>query len=376
VISEIHAGGEYPFDARSGIDCLHGLAVLYRLLPAHVLTKPRTQLMVSTGNRPVDLDENRYQLHLTMLRNEYERMVRADPALESDICAVTDFWRRLRPDEHDDVINVAGAFETPQRGVDPDTLAAVMIETVAESGVDVRLSHEVRAVVRRGKGAFRVFGSTRANDFAFDCSQIAFANHIHGFAMMNTLADDHFVPPTAFVGRRMIALVEYGSERPFPSPTRLMLEGDFGAMEAPLGRNRSLVYYPPVSHLSSIRLDPPYALPPTWRNTSDNAHDIDCTVAERLIAGAANVAYPYLAGSRIVEPKVAFAVNSVANSRVRRNFGVLKPCDDCISLTFNTKATTTAINAARAASLLVGDVEARRGRELRGIPHSGTRPRA
>lgn len=296
VISELHAGGEYPFDGRSAVDCLHGLAVLHRRLPTGVFTKPRTHMLLSTGTARAELDAEGYAAHLTMLQREYERMVRADPALEQEICPVSDFWRQLDPSEYADVSNVEAGFETPQRGVQPHLL-----------------------------------------------SQLVLANHARGFTMMADLADDEFAPPPVYLGLRMMVLVEHSVHREFPAPTRLMLEGHFGAMDAPIEARQSLVYYPPRSHLSLVKLEPPYRLPDSFARRVTRWSVDDLSRAREIVAGAAAVAYPYLGGSTVIEPRLAIAVNEVADSRVRRNVAFLKPTRDCVSLTFSTKATTTAL---------------------------------
>src|SRR5471030_727872 len=46
-VSEMHAGGEYPFDAKSGNDCLDGLLEFSRYLPPEVFFKGRTVFFVS-----------------------------------------------------------------------------------------------------------------------------------------------------------------------------------------------------------------------------------------------------------------------------------------------------------------------------------------
>ena len=259
VVTEIHAGGEYPFDRQSAVDCLHGLAVLQRILPSKVLNKPRSHLLVSEGSAKAGLNGEKYAAHLIALQREYENMVREDPALEEDICAVTDFWRRLDPEEYCEVINVDSGFETPQRGIQPDILASTMFDMLKSSQVDVRLSQEAVGVARRADGSFQVTVITSTNESTVECSQIAFANHVLGFKMMTALADDGFSLPSIYFALRMIVAVEHGVDRTFPAPTRLMLEGDYGAMDAPLDRRRSLGYHPPHGQSQRRQLQAPGA---------------------------------------------------------------------------------------------------------------------
>lgn len=364
VVTELHAGGEYPFDPRSAVDCLHGLAVLLRVLPTTALTKPRSHILIAEGTAATELPADRYADFLTRLRCAYEEMVRLDPKLEEDICPVSQFWRRLTPDEYADVRNVAGGFETPQRGVLPDVLAAAVEQSLRSWGVEVRLGHDVTSVVRRGRGLFRVGALTARGSATIDCSQVAFANHVLGFRLMMSLAGDHFTPPpSVFVALRVIAAAAYPEKRVFPAPTRLMLEGRFGAMDAPLDGRRALVYHPPLSHLAVMRLRPPYTIPENWLARRARPADEDIDAARRIIARAAEIAYPYLDGAILTEARVAIAANSVADSRVRRNMGLLRMGGDCVSLAFTTKATTTALNAERAGQLLVDDVCGRQGRD-------------
>ncbi|WP_405092484.1 FAD-dependent oxidoreductase [Micromonospora sp. NBC_01392] len=360
VVSEIHAGGEYPFDRQSAIDCLHGLAVLMRTLPAGAIAKPRSHLLIAKGTASNEMDGVRYSQFLNGLRCEYESMVRQDPGLEQVICAVRDFWRRLDPDEYADTVNVESGFETPQRGVLPSDLALAVNSALESSGVIVRLGHEVLSAARRGVGEFRVQVQTGARISDIDCSQVVFANHVAGFGMATALADSDFRPPESiFIALRMIAEVDYNVPRHFPSPTRLMLEGNHGAMDAPMGTGRALVYHPPLSHVEIRELRAPFDIPQQWLERRASPMFGDLERADRIVARAAEIAYPYLRSASVREPRLAIAVNSVNNSRVRRNMGLMRPTRDCVSLAFTTKATTTALNAARAADVLVSDARTR-----------------
>lgn len=363
MVTEIHAGGEYPFDPRSAVDCLHGLAALQRVLPAEAVTKPRTHMLIATGTAAAGMDGQRYTALLRHLQAEYEQMVRRDPSLEQDICPVGEFWRRLAPDEYADLVNVDSGFVTPQRGVHPDVLVATITRMLQRTGVEVRARHDVRRVVRRGRGQFRVEAVTEAGARTFDASQVALANHVRGFALERGVADDGFSPPErVHVALRLIADVEYRRPRPFPAPTRLMLEGDFGAMDAPLGATHGLVYHPPLSHLALTELSPPYIVPADWLDRVEHPADADADRARHLVARAAEIAYPALREAVVRQPRIAIAVNSVADSRVRRNMGVRIPTRDCVSLAFTTKATTTALNAALAADHLAADARRRHAR--------------
>ncbi|MFW6695317.1 NAD(P)-binding protein [Streptomyces sp. MAR4 CNX-425] len=366
VVTEIHAGGEYPFDLRSAVDCLHGLAAIQRVLPAEAVTKPRTHMLIAAGSAAAGLDGQRYAALLRHLQIEYEQMVRQDPSLEQDICPVGEFWRRLDPDEYADVVNVDCGFVTPQRGVQPDVLVSTITRMLHRTGVDVRVGHNVRRVVRRGRGQFRVEAVTEAGERTFDSSQVAFANHVRGFALARGVADDGFAPDRVHVALRLIADVEYRQPRPFPAPTRLMLEGEFGAMDAPLGAGHGLVYHPPLSHLELTELSPQYSVPADWLDRVAQPAEADTDRARHLVARAAEIAYPVLRDAVVRQPRIAIAVNSVADSRVRRNMGVRIPSRDCVSLAFTTKATTTALNAARAADHLTADARRRHAGPLSG----------
>jgi glycine/D-amino acid oxidase-like deaminating enzyme len=360
VVTEIHAGGEYPFDWQSAVDCLHGLAVLLRTLPAGAASKPRTQLLIAEGTASSELDGERYSAFLGKLRLEYEKMVRARPALEQDICGVNDFWRRLDPDEYAGVINVESGFETPQRGILPRDLTDTMNAALRNNGVNVRLGHEVLSVSRRSAGDFKVRVAAAARVFDIDCSQLVLANHVRGFAMATSLGDPNFLPPPSiFVALRMIAEVDYADHRRFPAPTRLMLEGSYGAMDAPLGTGSALVYHPPISHIDIRELQAPFDIPREWLDRRVSPLPEDEDRASSIVARAADIAYPYLQAASIRQPRLAIAVNSVANSRVRRNMGLMRPTRDCVSLAFTTKATTTAFNAVRAADMLTADARIR-----------------
>jgi FAD dependent oxidoreductase len=371
VVTELHAGGEYPFDPRSAVDCLHGLAAIHRMLPPEAVTKPRTHMLIAAGTAAAGMDGHRYAALLRHLQAEYEQMVRRDPRLEQDICPVGEFWRRLDPDEYADVVNVDSGFVTPQRGVQPDVLVTSIARLLHRAGVDVRVGHNVRRVVRRGHGRFRVEAVTGTGVTTFDCSQVAFANHVRGFALARGVADDDHVPPDrVYIALRLIAAVEYRRPRPFPAPTRLMLEGDFGAMDAPLSDRHGLVYHPPLSHLALTELPPPYTVPADWLDRLEQPAGSDFERARQLVARAAEIAYPGLREAEVRQPRVAIAVNGVADSRVRRNMGVLTPTRDCVSLAFTTKATTTALNATRAARHLAADARRRHHRP----PAVGTSP--
>lgn len=352
-VSELHSGAEYPFDARTGEDCIRALVAFRRRHAGLSLAKPKTHFLVSEGSRSDGLTLARYVEHLDVIKTEYERLIRLDPTVEDILGEPSKLWRRLAPDEYGDVLNTAAGYETPQQGLDTEALAIYVKASMAEVGVELHLGSTVTDVERRGAGKFVLHIASETMETSQAVSQVALANHAAGLGLAHRIADRQAAAPNVFAGLRLIVKVSWDESRTFPMPTRIMVEGDSGAMDCPLDANRALVYQPTLSQIAKVRLDPPYDLPGDWWSRIKQPTDADWERAAQVVDRAATIAYPYLRGAQVTEPIMAVSLSTAGESRRRRNPPVVVVCADVVSVALTTKATFATINAEKATRLLM-----------------------
>jgi hypothetical protein len=297
---------------------------------------------------------------MNALQAEYVRMIQRDPR-NAVLGPPNAFWRRLEPDEHREVPGVAGGFLTPQRGLNPVRLAAVLDGALRESRVVRRFGSEVQGLVRRG-GGFSVLVRRLGVLETLPADMVVIAANHWGFHLAARVADRDYRMPTVFAALREIVLVDRSATGHAARASNFMLEGDHGAMEGGVTPGLSFVYCPRYSQIAKIPLDPRNPrIPADWEQRLRRPSSEDVERGRQILQGAARSSYDYLAGARLVSTHVKVAINSVASSRQRRYPRLDIPTPGCVNASFVTKATTAPLKALEVTRELLA-TSVRRGR--------------
>lgn len=351
IISELHSGGEYPFDLQSGKDCLHGLIEFKKRFPRELFAKPNTQFLISKNSSQMGLTLELFTSFCKELQEEYEKILSLKPHIAELLGPAKEFWKALNSSDYQDVINVAAGFTTPQHGIQTKILFDYIKKQIDISRIMVKTLHKVVMVDAVGEGySFKVNTINGEEEHRF--SQIAFADHHSGLSLARSVGSSDFVLPEIYAGLRMIVLARHQKDYHFPRPTRFMLEGIHGAMDGPISKNQSLIYQPGYSQIDKIKFDNSFKIPQDWIRRISLPNSEDQERAKQILERASQIAYPYLASSTVQECYIKIAINTEEDSRKRRNPGVLVPNKNCVSLALTTKATCAALNTGIAAEIL------------------------
>lgn len=351
VVSELHSGAEYPFDIQSGRDCLNGLIAFKKLFPSSIFRKPRTQFLLSRDSVIEGLTSELFSDYCKQLTFEYQNILEKDPSSINILGDPKDFWKEISADRFSDVKNAVFGYETPQHGIEPLLLVKHIKQLVEEHNIKLQMSQTVEAIEPFGR-KFKLVCSQPDKLKELTFTQLAFANHFSGLPLMTTICNSDFQIPEIYAALRLIVLAKHNEKSPFPRPTRFMLEGIHGAMDGPISEDQSLVYQPSLSHLGKLKLDKSYTVPADWISRIAKPNRDDIKRSTEILREVSQIAYPYISKSVVEKTYLRIAINTVEESRQRRNPGVSVPLYDCVSVALTTKATCAAINAQSAAKIL------------------------
>jgi hypothetical protein len=320
IVSENHSGAEYPFDPQSARDCLDGRIDNERFLPALVYGGKAYSRIIASRSMVDDGHDivGQCRANMDVLRAHYALRCAQDPAnavfgdparICTEIASV------------DGVDDVAAAFVTPQRGINPVLVSAVLEGELRRCGVDFRAGSTVTAVARRSDGRFRVDYSTATGaTHTITADQVSLCSATAAFGMAKRLSADLRLPPI-YMALREILYVDLpdGTDKNF---TCLKLEDSYGGMLSPLNERCAMVYHPPAAHITNVVMDPGSCRPPAdYARYLGEGHPQMQERAEWTLERLRDF-YPELRRSRILGTYLKVAVNTVADSRVRRNLGV------------------------------------------------------
>jgi hypothetical protein len=303
---------------------------------------------------------------MTALQAEYVRLIRDDP--RNEVLGPPDsFWRRLGPGDYREAAGVAGGFLTPQRGINPVRLAAVLDGALTEWSIAHHWGSEVQDIARRGRG-FAIATRRDGGPETLSADLVVIAANHWGFKLAARVADGGYRMPTVYAALREIVLVDRSGTGYDATATNFMLEGENGAMEGGVTPAFSFVYCPRYSQIAKIRLDPRSPrIPADWEERMRRPCPEDLERGRQILQGAARAPYGYLDGAKLVSTHVKAAINAVESSRQRRNPALDIPTPGCVNASFVTKATTAPLKALGVARQLLAESFAR-GR-LSGAEH-------
>ena len=155
VVSENHSGAEYPFDAWSARDCLTGRVATEELFPDDIYGgKDYSRIIASQSMIDDGIDIlSICRRNMDVLRAHYDELRDSDPGVAhlregEPLC-------EERPGV-DGVADVAGVFVTPQRGLNPTYVAAVLENELISAGVDFRSGCDVVSIEQNGRGGYEI----------------------------------------------------------------------------------------------------------------------------------------------------------------------------------------------------------------------------
>jgi glycine/D-amino acid oxidase-like deaminating enzyme len=327
VVSENHSGAEYPFDAWSARDCLTGRVATEELFPAEIYGgKDYSRIIASQSMIDDGIDILAIcRRNMDVLRAHYDQLRERDPGLA-----------RLREgeplcEEHagvDGVADVAGVFVTPQRGLNPTYVAAVLEHELIRAGVDFRSGCDVVDIAQNGDGGYEVeFRESGGDTHRLTAAQIGLCAAAHSYGIAKRL-NPRVTFPRIFLALREILYVSLpdGTDKDF---TCLKLEDRYGGMLSPLNAECAMAYHPPAAHICTVTLDPATgAYPAEYVRFLASGHPEQQERADWTMRELRRY-YPELERSEILGTYLKVAVNTVDDSRVRRHLDVQQILPGC-----------------------------------------------
>jgi glycine/D-amino acid oxidase-like deaminating enzyme len=327
VVSENHSGAEYPFDALSARDCLTGRVATEELFPADIYGgKDYSRIIASQSMIDDGIDIlSICRRNMDVLRAHYDRLREIDPGLA-----------RLREGEPlceeraelRGVADVAGVFVTPQRGLNPTYVAAVLERELLGAGVDFRSGCDVVDITRHSHGGYDVeYRAPDGETSRLSATQVALCAAAYSYGIAKRL-NPRATFPRIFLALREILYVSLpdGTEKDF---TCLKLEDRYGGMLSPLNNECAMAYHPPAAHIRTVTLDPATCdYPAEYARYLATGHPEQEERAEWTMRELRRY-YPELQRSEILGIYLKVAVNTVDDSRVRRNLDVQEILPGC-----------------------------------------------
>jgi glycine/D-amino acid oxidase-like deaminating enzyme len=348
IVSENHSGAEYPFDPQSARDCMDGRIENQRFFPELIYggkTYSRiiaSQSMIDDGHDIV----GQCRTNMKVLREHYaqrcaenpDNAVFGDPA---DIC-------REIPDVPG-VRDVAAAFLTPQRGINPVLVSTVVDWELRQCGVDFRQGSTVTRVARDEDGNHVVeYRTAEGTTETLVADQVSICAATAAFGLAKQL-DPAIEFPKLYLALREILYVDLpdGTDKTF---TCLKLEDTYGGMLSPLNERCAMIYHPPAAHIMNLVMDPRTCeFPAKYAQHLEEGHPQVRARAEWTLDWLRDY-YPELRRSTILGRYLKVAINTVADSRVRRNIGVFEVGSGA-TMTVLPKWTMCVVNARRELAL-------------------------
>jgi glycine/D-amino acid oxidase-like deaminating enzyme len=320
IVSENHSGAEYPFDPQSARDCLDGRIANERFFPEFIFGgKTYSRIIASQSMMDAGHDiAGQCRSNMEVIRSQYARRCEDDPANAvfgepSTICHEIPTVSGVN--------DVATAFITPQRGINPVLTAAVLDWELRLCGVDLRQGSTVATVTRRDNGRYFVeYVTNDGTKESLVADQVSLCTATAAFGLAKEL-NPAIRFPQLFAALRAILYVDLpdGTENNF---TCLKLEDSYGGMFSVMNEDCAMIYYPPAAHIMNVMIDPAGCRPPPeYARYLATGHPELEERAEQTI-GTLRKFYPELRRSKILGSYLKVAINTVSDSRVRRNIGV------------------------------------------------------
>jgi len=348
IVSENHSGAEYPFDPQSARDCLDGRMENERFFPELIYGGKTYSRIIASRSMMDDGHDIVAQCRTNMdvLRSHYAQRCAEDPA--NAVFGEPSVICREIPDV-EGVNDVAAGFLTPQRGMNPVLVSTVLDWELRQCGVDFREGSSVTSVSRRADGRYDVaYTSADGTSHTLAADQVSLCGATHAFGMAKRL-NPEIEFPRLFMALREILYVDLpdGTDKNF---TCLKLEDSYGGMLSPLNEHVAMIYHPPAAHVTNVVMDPDSCdSPAEYARYLAEGHPEMRERAERTLNRLREF-YPELRRSKILGTYLKIAINTVSDSRVRRNIGVFGVHPGA-TMTVLPKWTMCAVNAKKELAL-------------------------
>jgi hypothetical protein len=342
VVSENHSGAEYPYDPRSTTDCLDGRIANAHFFPDFLYAgKTATRMLASASMIAAGDDIGaRCRSNLDIITQHYRARVAAN-AKHAVFGAPETLCSEL--EEFDGVNDVAAAFITPQRGLNPVYAAALLEAEIKRLEIGLRQGRQVTKIEPLADGRLNIhcLDQQGARE-TLQADQVCIAAAGRGFHLAKTL-NPGLVVPGIYVALRLIAFVTlpHASRKTY---TCLKLEDRYGGMLSPLNQECAMIYYPPAAHIETALVHPTSgALPAAFLRALREGHPQTEQRAQQTLY-ALQAFYPELTHARILGSYLKLALNTTDISRMRRNMPVFQVTPGC-TLIVLPKWTMAVVNA-------------------------------
>jgi glycine/D-amino acid oxidase-like deaminating enzyme len=357
IVSENHSGAEYPYDPQSARDCLDGRIENQRVFSEMIYGGKTYSRIIASRSMMADGHDilGQCRANMDVIRSHYARRCEEDPS-NAVFGAPSQVCREIAT--VDNVHDVAAAFITPQRGMNPVFVATQLEWELRRYGVDFREGSSVTSICRLGDGRYQV--NFMNADGAADqllADQVSLCSATAAFRMAREL-NPSLQFPKLFMALREILYVDLpdGTDKNF---TCLKLEDAYGGMLSPLNEHVAMIYHPPAAHVMNLVMDPEScSFPGEYAHYLKEGHP-EAESRARWTLTKLRTFYPELQRSSILGIYLKIAINTVSDSRMRRNIGVFSVQPGC-TLTVLPKWTMCAVNARRELALAL-DASVARG---------------
>lgn len=348
IVSENHSGAEYPFDPQSARDCLDGRIENERYFPELIYGGKTYSRIIASRSMMDDGHDivGQCRSNMEVIRSHYAQRCEEDPsnAVFGEPSAIC---REVSTVEG--VNDVAAGFLTPQRGMNPVLVSTVLDWELRQCGVDFREGSSVTTVTRLDDARYFVeYLTADGKKESLVADQVSLCSATAAFGMAKRL-NPSLEFPKLFMALREILYVDLpdGTEKNF---TCLKLEDAYGGMLSPLNQHCAMIYHPPAAHILNIVMDPETGNPPAeYARYLTEGHPEMAERAERTL-GRLRDFYPELRRSKILGTYLKVAINTVSDSRIRRNIGVFGVHSGS-TMTVLPKWTMCAVNARKELAL-------------------------
>lgn len=342
VVSENHSGAEYPYDSKSTTDCLDGRIANAHFFPDFIYAgKTHTRILASLSMIQAGEDiRQQCRETLKVITKHYAQRVMEDPNnyVFGDPESICD-----ELEEFVGVNDVAAAFVTPQRGLNPVYVAALLEAEIKRLGIEFRQGHEVTHIEKERDGTMTVhFLDELGYRSTINVDQVCIAAAGKGFQLAKKLNPTLDLPQIYLALRQIsFASLPQGSPKTY---TCLKLEDQYGGMLSPMNQECAMIYHPPTAHIKLALLDPESGeVPPSFLQSLNDGHpELEQRTQQTL--HKLKDFYPELKHAEILSTHLKIAVNTVAVSRVRRNMPVFQVVPGCTMIVLP-KWTMAVVNA-------------------------------
>jgi hypothetical protein len=327
IVSENHSGAEYPYDAQSTIDCLDGRIANARFFPDFIYAgKTHTRIIASSSMIQAGEDiRERCRDTINTITTHYKKRVAenndnrvfGDP---DNICyEIEDFT---------EVEDTAAAFVTPQRGLNPVYVAALLEAEIKRLGIEFRQGYKVTRIEKQANEKLSIHCLNQGDQQeTIQADQVCIAAAGQGFRLSKMLRPQLNFPKT-FFALRQISFVNL-SQPCQKSYTCLKLEDQYGGMLSPLNETCMMIYHPPAAHIEIALLDPISGeMPASLLQKLHDGHPEGQKRAKQTLDALINF-YTELKYAGPIESHLKLAINTTDISRMRRNMPVWQVVPGC-----------------------------------------------